>query len=181
MNSITVLRKLPGRNAEWWTIPNTLQALKEIVGGKIEIVTIHRDLVVVCNAEMIGNGSRYNCKIKGTMFFGPIVLAGAQGDALASLPRIGPDYVYYFPELWPHLPPRDKKNPLPCRIGDTAWGIRNYKGDPIIRSGRVREMYYSEDMELIIVVERVCRGRWMEQVFPSEEAARKAVGGGRDG
>lgn len=64
----------------------------------------------------------------------------------------------------------DKK--LPCRIGDTAWAIRNYGGTKKIMSGKVSEMYYvGEEMKLCIVVKNIARGTWGKDVFGSFEAA----------
>ena len=178
---ICVLVKAPGRDAEDRVIPDTLRALQEIVGGRIEMVSICRDLVVICSAEMISSNARYNCTIRGIQFFGPIVLSGARDDVLTSLPCMPPSLRPYLPELWPEAAAAARARPkLPCRIGDTVWGIRRYKHRMMVRQGRVREMYYTDDMDLVIVVEQVCRGRWGQRVFPTREAAEQALGGDGD-
>lgn len=65
---------------------------------------------------------------------------------------------------------------LPCRLGDTVWGIQRYsacgwKAKP----GKVYQMYYGEDMRLCISVKRVCLGQWGKQVFATREEAEAAL------
>ena len=47
---ITVLKVEPGKEPEEVTIPNTLEAMQEMVGGFIEIVYLD-DVCLVCNEE----------------------------------------------------------------------------------------------------------------------------------
>ena len=65
---------------------------------------------------------------------------------------------------------------LPCKIGDTVYGIRRYK-DRIVKSGIVSEMFYSQDGELIIAIKNVCRGCWGKQIFRTLEEAEAALKG----
>ena len=65
--------------------------------------------------------------------------------------------------------------PLPCKIGDEVFGIRNYKGKNMVQRGIVSEMFFVEGMSLVIVVRGICRGAWMEKVFPTYEAAEMAI------
>ena len=65
---------------------------------------------------------------------------------------------------------------LPCKIGDTAYGIRRYKGR-IVKSGTVSEMFYNQDGELIIAIKNVCRGCWGKQIFGTREEAEAALKG----
>ena len=65
---------------------------------------------------------------------------------------------------------------LPCKIGDTAYGIRRYKGR-IVKSGTVSEMFYNQDGELIIAIKNVCRGCWGKQIFRTREEAEAALKG----
>lgn len=58
---------------------------------------------------------------------------------------------------------------LPCKIGDTVWTIRNYKGTLHPASGFVSEMFYSDDMRLLIVVKHIARGFWGKDIFGSYE------------
>ena len=49
-NEITVLKVEPGKAPEQITIPNTLKAMQELVGGHIEIVD-YQGACLVCNEE----------------------------------------------------------------------------------------------------------------------------------
>lgn len=62
---------------------------------------------------------------------------------------------------------------LPCKIGDTAWAIRNLGGHKRIVSGKVSEMYFIEEMNLVIVVKNVARGLWGKAVFGTFEEAER--------
>lgn len=64
---------------------------------------------------------------------------------------------------------------LPCNIGDEMWGIRNYKGMCQPKKGVVSEMFYTEDMELVIVLKHICRGVYGEKIFRSYEACLQAL------
>lgn len=73
---------------------------------------------------------------------------------------------------------------LPCRIGDRVWAIRNYKGVKIPKEGIVSQMFFTDDMELVICVKGAARGLWGKTVFATEEetaaeiAKRKGNGNG---
>ena len=64
---------------------------------------------------------------------------------------------------------------LPCKIGDTVYGIRRYHGIRIVQSGIVSEMYFSRENRLIIVIKRIGRGYWGESIFGSFEEAEAAL------
>lgn len=64
---------------------------------------------------------------------------------------------------------------LPCKIGDTMWGIRNYKGCKVAYQGIVSEMFFAPDMSLVIVVKRICRGRLGEKIFFTQAEAEQAI------
>ena len=66
-----------------------------------------------------------------------------------------------------------KNNDLPCKIGDTVYCIRNFKGQKHIKKGFVSEMFYRKDMELVIVVFNIGRGLYGEKVFNTMEEARR--------
>ena len=68
-------------------------------------------------------------------------------------------------------------NPIPVKIGDTAWVICNHKGNKKPKQGVVSEMYYTDDMSLCIVVKFVRRGTWGKEVFGTAEEAWAAIGG----
>ena len=64
-------------------------------------------------------------------------------------------------------------NPLPCKIGDTVWGIRYHTGVPYIKQGTVSEMAYLDDMRLAIAVKFApkynTRGFWGVNIFATRE------------
>lgn len=65
---------------------------------------------------------------------------------------------------------------LPCKIGDSVWTIRSYKGVKQPKKGIVGEMFFTSDMRLMIVVHHIARGRWGETIFATKEDALKAIG-----
>lgn len=74
----------------------------------------------------------------------------------------------------------DIRKLIPCKIGDSVWAIRNYKGVAHPQKGVVTDMYFSRDMRLCIVVKHIARGEWGKKIFPSQEAAEAALRGGGD-
>ena len=65
---------------------------------------------------------------------------------------------------------------FPCKIGDTVWAIRDYKGTKIPQRGLVSEMFYvGEEMKLCIVVKHIAIGYWGEKVFATHEEAERRV------
>lgn len=79
-NTINVLVKEPGKGIEERDIPNTLEALQSLVMGLIETVTLSGDLLLIVNEEGLINDMRFNCRIYGYPFFGPIVFASVDGE-----------------------------------------------------------------------------------------------------
>ena len=69
---------------------------------------------------------------------------------------------------------------LPCKIGDTVYGIRRFHGDRIVKSGTVSEMFYNKNMELVIVIKNLCRGFWGENIFGTKEEAEAALKGAEE-
>ena len=81
------------------TIPNTLKALQEAVGGYIETVTLDNGVVLICNEEGKLRDMPYNFTL-GRMvainpsdeimmrnpIFGTVIACGAEGDQLADIP-----------------------------------------------------------------------------------------------
>ena len=65
---------------------------------------------------------------------------------------------------------------LPCKLGDTAWGIKRCNLGNVVKQGEVYQMYFGEDMRLCICVKNVCRGEWGVNVFGTKEEAEEAVG-----
>ena len=64
---------------------------------------------------------------------------------------------------------------LPCRIGDTMWTIRRYRGVRHVQQGIVNEIFFNSKMRLIIVIKHVARGEFGETVFLTQAEAEKAL------
>ena len=65
---------------------------------------------------------------------------------------------------------------LPCKIGDSVWGIRTYHKGKRVRQGIVSDMLFvGPEMQLCICVKNVCRGEWGKTVFATREEAEAAV------
>ncbi len=73
---ITVLKVEPGKAPEEVTIPNTLEAMQEMVGGFIEIVYLD-DVCLVCNEEGKLMGLEGNRRVGYDIITGTFFLAGA--------------------------------------------------------------------------------------------------------
>ena len=85
-DKIKVIVMLPGELPEVRTIPNTLEALQEIVGGYIETVTVATDLVAIVNEEGRLMDLSYNVDLCGVPIVGPLVFAGVDGDEFCDVP-----------------------------------------------------------------------------------------------
>ena len=76
------------------TIPNTLRALQEAVGGYIETVTLDNGVVLICNEEGKIRDMPYNFtlrRIHGIIpihnpIFGTVIACGVDGDVFADIP-----------------------------------------------------------------------------------------------
>ena len=84
---IIVYVKRPREPARQRIIPNTLEALQQIVGGYIETVTFMSDLVVICNEEGRLINLPYNCEILDVDFVGTIVFVGRKEDEFTDCPE----------------------------------------------------------------------------------------------
>ena len=100
MNKIKVLIKRPGEPPRSVWISDTLENLQRTVGGYIEIVTLQRGLVVICDEEGRLKGKPYNCTVRGVSFVGDIVIAGQEGEELADYPTDFQTIKAAYPELW---------------------------------------------------------------------------------
>lgn len=81
-----VIKKEPGEKPRIVSIPNTLEALQEAVGGNIETVSLFEDACVVCDEEWRLKGKRYNCNILGVEFGGTVLLVGVNGEEFCDVP-----------------------------------------------------------------------------------------------
>lgn len=66
---------------------------------------------------------------------------------------------------------------LPCKIGDTVYGIRRWHDTNVVKAGTVSEMFYTQNGKLMIVIKNVCRGHWGEKIFGTFEKAEAALKG----
>ena len=60
-----------------------------------------------------------------------------------------PDYISATEKLayYEDLAEQGRLIELPCKIGDTVYGIRRYQ-DRIVKAGTVSEMFYNQNLEL---------------------------------
>lgn len=66
---------------------------------------------------------------------------------------------------------------LPCRIGDTVWCIRSFRGIDHPQETKVSGMYFTQDMRLNIQCKYVGIGEFGKKVFKTREDAMKAMEG----
>lgn len=111
MNKIKVLIKRPGEPPRSVWISDTLENLQRTVGGYIEIVTLQRGLVVICDEEGRLKGKPHNCTVEGVdrvggiivtgvEFVGDIIVAGVEGEKLADYPSDFQTIKAAYPGLW---------------------------------------------------------------------------------
>ena len=86
--TINAVIKLPGKNPQLRTIPNTLEALQGLVGGYIETLPVASDLVVIVNEEGRLQGLPYNMVFAGQSLVGPIVFVGVDGEEFDDVPEL---------------------------------------------------------------------------------------------
>ena len=79
------MSKEPGKCWKVAEIENTLEALQQGVGGKLEAVTLASDACVLCNEEGRLLGMPYNTTICGVSFVGPLLIVGIAGEDFAGL------------------------------------------------------------------------------------------------
>ena len=80
-----VMSKEPGKGWKVAEIENTLEALQQGVGGKLEAVTLASDACALCNEEGRLPGMPYNTTICGVSFVGPLLIVGIAGEDFAGL------------------------------------------------------------------------------------------------
>ena len=105
-NEIRVLYVQPGKYPEERTIPNTLRALQELVGGDIECCRPWRDSVcVICNDSGKIDGLPPNRLYGHTDFLaGSFVVCGNGGEDFISLTDADDDEIAEIRRRWqPYL------------------------------------------------------------------------------
>ena len=80
------------------TIPNTLKALQETVGGYIETVTLDNGVVLICNEEgklrdmpynfsALCSAHAYDAHVEWReVLYGTVIACGVEGDVFADIP-----------------------------------------------------------------------------------------------
>ena len=91
--------------------------------------------------------------------------------------QFGRNEAYYKLQHYEDLEEQGRLIELPCKIGDTVYGIRRFHGNRIVKAGTVSEMYFNQNMKLIIVIKNLCRGSWRENIFGTKEEAEAALKG----
>lgn len=76
----------PGRDPEFRTVNNTLEAMQILVKGYIETLTVSNDMVIVCNEEGHLRNMPFNREMFGISLYGPIVLVGTEGEDFTDVP-----------------------------------------------------------------------------------------------
>ena len=89
--------------------------------------------------------------------------------------QFGRNEAYYKLQHYEDLEEQGKLIELPCKIGDTVYGIRRWHGTKIAKAGTVSEMFYTQEGKLMIVVKYVRRGHWGEKIFRTLEEAEAAL------
>lgn len=65
---------------------------------------------------------------------------------------------------------------IPCKIGDTAWGLCKRCGATRAVPGKISEIFFiGSAMQVCIVVSHVVRGTWGVNVFATEKEAQEAI------
>lgn len=67
-------------------IPNTLEALQELVGGYIEPIRLRADLAAIVNEEGVLRDMPFNMYLAGHWLCGTIVLVGVEGEEFTHAP-----------------------------------------------------------------------------------------------
>ena len=82
---MTVVRKKPGEAPEICQVENTLQALQEEVGGRIEVLQFATDCALICNEEGKLIPLEPNFTFCGAALFGTVLCVGVKGEEFCSL------------------------------------------------------------------------------------------------
>lgn len=109
-NEIRVLLMEPGVLPRAATIPNTLEALQQAVGGYIEAVELEDGVCLICNEEGKLMGLPANRRVGSDIIAGTFLIVGEADGEFRSLPDA--DAVHYAEQF---------AQPVPDRGGPTQW------------------------------------------------------------
>lgn len=108
--NIKVLKVAPSQAPERITMPNTLEAFQEAVGGYIETVGLDTSAVLICNEEGKLAGLPANRQVGGDTIAGTFLIVGAEdGDFCSLSDGDAAHYAGRFAE------------PMPVQEGPTTW------------------------------------------------------------
>lgn len=107
---IQVLKIVPGQAPGTVTMPNTLEAFQEAVGGDIETVGLDANATLVCNAFGKLMGLPANRQVGGDTIAGTFLIVGAEDGEFCSLSDA--DAAHYAEKF---------AGPMPVQEGPTTW------------------------------------------------------------
>ena len=64
---------------------------------------------------------------------------------------------------------------IPLKIGDVVYAIRNFRGIEHVQKTEVSEMFFTQDMRLMIVCRYVARGEYGKTVFQTMHEAQAEI------
>lgn len=85
-DKIRIFIKRPDVAIEAIEVPNTLEALQELVGGYIEAINLFPNIVVIVNEEGVLKGLPFNMYLGGHWLCGPVLFVGVKGEDFTHAP-----------------------------------------------------------------------------------------------
>ncbi|MBQ8556164.1 MAG: DUF3846 domain-containing protein [Clostridia bacterium] len=85
-DTIRICIKRPDVAVEAIDVPNTIEALQELVGGYIEVISLFPNIVVSVNEEGTLKGMPFNMVLAGHWLRGPVLFAGVKGEEFTHAP-----------------------------------------------------------------------------------------------
>lgn len=83
---IKIYIKRPDVAIEAIEVPNTLEALQELVGGYIEVVHLFPNIVVIVNEEGVLRNLPFNMYLAGHWLRGPVLFVGVKNEEFTHAP-----------------------------------------------------------------------------------------------
>ena len=109
-DAIQVLKVAPGKAPEAVTMPNTLEAIQQMVGGYIEVIPLD-DVCLVCNEEGKLTGLPGNRRLGNDIIAGTFFLVGdtPDGDFCSLTPAQTDRWSQHFAQPEPFQPDEVKR------------------------------------------------------------------------
>lgn len=107
----------------------------------------------------------------------PVFNGRANGKSVAYGTELGLKSAISYAETLATADVVPKSEVIPCKIGDTVWGITKYSGGLTrkARKSTVSAMFFLDDMRLCIVARSISRGEWGKEIFATQEEAEAAI------